>query len=101
MSLYISALMFGIGFAGIMPNYSLIIRLWYPSYQIGWRVALTYLFAAIGMAFGGWLGGTLYDLTGTYTDAFLVGFGFNVINLGVIWFLFTRQTQLRLNPLPI
>ena len=99
--LYISAFMFGIGFAGIMPNYALIIRLWYPSYQIGWRVAFTYLFAAIGMAFGGWLGGSLYDLTGTYTQAFLVGFGFNVMNVAVISFLYLRQTQLRLNPLPI
>lgn len=99
--LYISALMFGIGFAGIMPNYALIIRLWYPSSQIGWRVALTYLFAATGMALGGWLGGVLYDLNGTYMHAFLVGFGFNIMNLAVISFLYLRQTQLRLNPLPI
>ena len=101
LGLYLAALMFGIGFAGIMPNYALIIRLWYPSNQIGWRVAATYLFAAVGMAFGGWLGGALYDLTGTYQHAFLVGFGFNVMNLLVVGFLFLRQTQLRLNPLPV
>ena len=101
LGLYLAALMFGVGFAGIMPNYALIIRMWYPSNQIGWRVALTYLFAAIGMALGGWLGGVLYDLNGTYMHAFLVGFGFNVMNLTVIGFLYLRQTQLRLNPLPI
>ena len=101
LGLYMAALMFGVGFAGIMPNYALIIRLWYPSNQIGWRVAVTYLFAAIGMALGGWLGGVLYDLNGTYMHAFLVGFGFNIMNLFVVGFLFLRQTRLRLNPLPV
>lgn len=101
LGLYITALMFGIGFAGIMPNYALIIRLWYPSTQIGWRVAVIYLFAALGMALGGWLGGLLHDLNDTYMHAFLVGFGFNVMNLCIIGFLFMRQTRLRFNPLPV
>ena len=99
--LYLTALMFGVGFAGIMPNYALIIRLWYPANQIGWRVAVIYLFAAIGMAWGGWLGGFLHDVNGTYMHAFLAGFGFNVMNLFVVGFLYLRQSQLRLNPLPV
>ena len=99
--LYLAALMFGIGFAGIMPNYALMIRHWFPSNQIGWRVAVTYLFAATGMALGGWLGGALYDFTGTYKHAFLVGFGFNAMNFTVIGLLFVRQTKLRLSHLPV
>ena len=99
--LYLAAFMFGIGFAGIMPNYALMIRHWFPSNQIGRRVAVTYLFAATGMALGGWLGGALHDFTGTYMHAFLVGFGFNAMNFMVIGLLFLRQTKLRLSHLPV
>ena len=84
-----------------MPNYALIIRLWYPSNQTGQRVAIVYMFAAMGMALGGWLGGALFDTFGTYMYAFLVGFAFNVMNLIVVGFLFLRQTKLNLSPLPV
>ena len=91
--LYIAAGMFGLGFAGIMPCYALIVRLLFPVDQIGWRIAAQYLFAALGMAVGGWLGGAIYDQTGTYATAFLAGFAFNMINLALIAGLYLRQTR--------
>jgi len=99
--LYLSALAFGLGFAGIMPCYSLLVRLWFPALESGWRIATVYLFAATGMAAGGWLGGYLFDLTASYQLAFVVGFSFNLLNLAVVGALLFRQTQLRLNPLPV
>ena len=42
------------------------------------------------MALGAWLGGALFDLTGTYTLAFLLGVMFNVGNLVIIGFLIWR-----------
>ena len=39
------------------------------------------LFTMLGMAFGGWLAGLIFDLTGTYTTAFAVAIVFNVLNL--------------------
>ncbi len=99
--LYLAAFMFGIGFAGIMPNYALMIRHWFPGTQIGWRVGTTYLFGATGMALGGWLAGALHDVTGTYMHAFLAGFGFNAMNVMVIGYLCLRQTKLRLSHLPV
>ena len=99
--LYLAAITFGIGFAGIMPCYSLIIRLWFPATDAGWRIATVYLFAAAGMALGGWLGGVVFDMTGTYSSAFLIGIAFNIMNLTVITSLFVRQTRLRLNPLAV
>ncbi|MDA1097435.1 MAG: MFS transporter [Proteobacteria bacterium] len=94
--LYIAALLYGLGFAGIMPCYALIIRLLFPANQAGWRIASQYLFAGLGMALGGWMGGAIYDLTGSYAPAFLTGLAFNIMNLAVIGFLHMRQ--LRISP---
>ncbi len=88
--LYIAAIMFGLGFAGIMPCYPSIIRILFPATELGWRVAAQYLFAAMGMALGGWLGGVLFDLNGSYSQAFLSGAAFNIMNLALVGFLYAR-----------
>jgi predicted MFS family arabinose efflux permease len=43
------------------------------------------------MALGGWLGGQIFDLTGSYHSAFLVGVAFNLGNLAVVATLLLRQ----------
>ena len=48
-------------------------------------------FGTIGMALGGWLGGLIFDLVGSYRIAFLIGVGFNVMNLVLIGTLLWRQ----------
>ena len=98
--LFAAALLFGLGFSGIMPCYSLIIRLLYPAGQAGERIAAQYMFAAGGMALGGWLGGAIFDLTGSYSPAFLVAFAFNAVNFTVMSIVHARHTRLRLNPRP-
>jgi MFS family permease len=92
-ALYIAAFMFGLGFAGIMPCYALIVRVLFPIHQVGWRIAGQYLFAASGMALGGWLGGAIHDLTGGYGAAFLAGCAFNAVNLVLIGGLYMRQIR--------
>jgi MFS family permease len=98
--LYVAAFMFGLGFAGIMPCYALIVRVLFPVNQLGWRIAAQYLFAALGMALGGWMGGAIHDLTGGYSAAFLAGFAFNIMNLIIIAGLFMRQMRLGLSDVP-
>ncbi|MCY4284280.1 MAG: MFS transporter [Thiotrichales bacterium] len=98
--LFIAALLFGLGFSGIMPCYPLIIRLLFPVKQLGGRIAAQYMFAASGMALGGWLGGITFDLTGRYQPAFLIAFAFNAVNFVVMGFFHFRQTRLRLAPHP-
>ncbi|MBH67056.1 MAG: MFS transporter [Rhodospirillaceae bacterium] len=88
--LYVAAALFGLGFAGIMPCYPLIIRLWFPVKQIGWRVAAQYLAAGIGMAIGGWMAGHIFDLTGSYAFAFVGGFAFNLVHLIIVSGLYLR-----------
>ena len=95
-----AALLFGLGFSGIMPCYPLLIRLLFPVSQAGGRIAAQYMFAAGGMALGGWLGGVVFDLTGSYSPAFLVAFAFNAMNFVVMSFFHLRQTRLKLSPRP-
>jgi len=99
--LYVAALLFGLGFTGIMPCYALILRLLFPVNEMGWRIATQYLFAAMGMAIGGWLGGFVFDLSGGYPAAFAVGVGFNLVNLVCIGVLYLRQRSVGLSPLPV
>ena len=96
--LFVAALLFGLGFSGVMPCYPLIIRHLFPVSQLGGRIAAQYMFAAGGMALGGWLGGVFFDLTGSYSSAFLVAFGFNAVNLAVMSFFHFRHTRLGFSP---
>ncbi len=100
-ALYVSAALFGLGFAGIMPCYPLLLRLWFPVSQIGWRIAAQYLFAALGMALGGWLAGRIFDATGAYAPAFLAGAGFNAMNFALVALLHLRSRTLGLSPRPV
>ena len=82
--LYVIAALFGLGFSGIVPSYSIIVREYMPAHQAGRRIAGVMLFPSLGMAIGGWLGGYIYDLTGSYETAFVVGVAFNAVNLIII-----------------
>ena len=82
--LYAISVFFGVAFAGIVPSYAVILRQHFPVSEIGQRVGVIFLFGALGMALGGWLGGAIYDLTGSYFEAFLVGIAANVVNLFLV-----------------
>jgi predicted MFS family arabinose efflux permease len=44
-----------------------------------------------GMAFGGWISGAIFDLTGSYRAAFLHGIAWNVTNFAIVWWLLRRS----------
>ena len=75
LGLYLVAGLFGLVYGGIVPCYAIIVRELFPLRQVGWRIGIVFLFGTIGMALGGWLGGQIFDLTGSYHSAFLVGVG--------------------------
>ncbi len=85
--LYASAVVFGLGFGGLVPSYAIVIREVFPVPEVGWRIASTFLGGTVGMATGGWLAGRIFDATGHYHDAFVLGFVFNVANLALALFL--------------
>ena len=73
---------FGLGFAGIIPAYSVAVRDLFPSSEASWRMPLTLFTAMSGMAVGSWFAGLLYDHFGYYVPAFVTGVAFNVAQPG-------------------
>jgi hypothetical protein len=45
------------------------------------------------MALGGWMGGVLFDMTGSYRAAFINGIAWNVLNAAIAWWLLSRQMR--------
>ena len=83
-ALYVLAALFGLGFGGVFPVYTVIVREHLPSIEAGRWTGIVFMFGATGMGIGSWIGGVMFDKTGTYLWAFLVGVGFNVVNLLII-----------------
>tara|TARA_B110000438_G_scaffold104202_1_gene102919 strand:- start:595 stop:1830 length:1236 start_codon:yes stop_codon:yes gene_type:complete len=90
-AIYASAILFGIGYGGILPCYPLIVREYLPAQQAGRRTAVVVFCGGAGMALGGWMGGVVFDATGGYTMAFWIGVGFNLFNLIIVGNLISRN----------
>ncbi|MGI9409377.1 MAG: MFS transporter, partial [Hyphomicrobiaceae bacterium] len=73
MSLYVVSFMFGLAQGGIVPSYALVVREYLPAREAGQRVGIVVMSTILGMAFGGWMSGWIYDLTGSYQMAFING----------------------------
>ncbi len=92
-SLYLASAMFGLFQGGIVPSYALIVREYFPPKEAGFRVGLAISSTLVGMALGGWMGGVLFDMTGSYRAAFLNGIAWNLLNGAVAWWLLLRQNR--------
>ncbi|MDF0602878.1 MFS transporter [Psychromarinibacter sp. C21-152] len=94
-SLYAVSIVFGLSQGGIIPSYAVIVREYMPAREAGARVGVVIFATILGMALGGWLSGWIYDVTGSYTAAFLNGIAWNVLNIAIIGgiFLATRRRR--------
>ena len=97
-SLYIVSALFGLAQGGIVPNYALIVREYFPAREAGARVSLVLMSSVVGMAIGGWMSGEIFDLTGSYQAAFLNGIGWNLLNLAIASWLLMSRRQARESP---
>ncbi|HEV2097428.1 MAG TPA: MFS transporter, partial [Stellaceae bacterium] len=84
---------YGLGFSGIVPAYVVAIRELFPSTEASWRVPVLLFTSMLGMAFGSWFAGALYDSFGFYAPAFAAGALFNLANLAIVGFLVIRRSS--------
>lgn len=89
-SLYVIAALFGLFQGGIVPSYAIIIREHFPARETGTRVGLVVMCTLAGMALGGWISGKVFDVTGSYSAAFVNGTAWNALNLLIASFLLYR-----------
>ena len=83
-SLYIVSLIFGLSQGGIVPSYAIIVREYMPPQEAGARVGIVIMATVIGMAFGGWVSGVIFDATNSYQFAILNGILWNLINIFIV-----------------
>ena len=92
-SLYIISGIFGLFQGGIVPMYAVICREFLPAREAGSRIGLVMASTIIGMAFGGYVSGLIYDATNSYRLAFLNGVAWNGLNLLVVAWLFMKRQK--------
>ncbi len=91
--LFAVAAAFGLGFAGLVPNYILAARALFPNAEVSWRIPVIMFGGLLGMAAGGWMGGLVYDAYGSYAPSFAIAVLANIGNLAVIGFLVARDRR--------
>ena len=94
--LYVISALFGLFQGGIVPMYAVIVREYFPPRQAGTLVGLVIMSTILGMALGGWMSGAIFDLTGSYWQAFANGFLWNLLNIAIAVFLLRRGRARRL-----
>jgi MFS family permease len=90
-SLYLVSALFGLSQGGIVPSYALIVRDHFPAKEAGTRISLVLTATVLGMALGGWVSGEIFDLTGSYTMAFVHGIAWNLLNMAIAFWLLQRR----------
>jgi hypothetical protein len=61
-----------------------------PANEAATRVGIVIFASVIGMSFGGWVSGVIFDLTGSYAAAFANGFAWNLLNVVIVLMLLLR-----------
>ena len=92
-SLYVISALFGLFQGGIVPMYAIIIREYFSPKEAGARVGLVIMATVVGMAWGGWLSGAIFDATGSYQAAFLNGLAWNLVNVSIMVWLLLRSRR--------
>jgi MFS family permease len=88
--LFLVAAIYGMGFSGIIPAYMLAVRQLFPAADAPWRMPAVLFPGLMGMAFGAWLAGALYDGFGNYAIAWQVGIALNLVQVGLVAALLLR-----------
>ena len=92
-SLFIVSGIFGLFQGGIVPMYAIICRELLPPRQAGAAIGVVVSATILGMAFGGYISGVIFDFTSSYRMAFLNGVIWNAFNFAIVAWLFWRRQR--------
>ena len=96
---YVTAIIFGVAFAGVMASFLICVRMMVPANVLARSLAIVGMFGWCGMGFGGWQGGLMYDLTGSYHWSFANGSISGLGNLLILlsFYMYIRRRRLNRN----
>jgi len=94
----ILALLFGLGYSGVMTCFIICVREMIPPQVRGLSTGIVMAFAWVGMGLGGYQAGFFFDLTGSYTLSFANAVLAGLINLAIVGSL--RHYVARRQPAP-
>jgi len=92
-SLFVVSGIFGLFQGGIVPMYAVICRELLPPRRAGAAIGTVVSATILGMAFGGYISGVIFDLTSSYRMAFLNGLLFNIFNFVIVASLVWRRQR--------
>lgn len=95
---YVFAVIFGIGWGGNSPMYPLLTREYFGSRRLGAIYGGTIVAASLGMAAGGYMGGLLFDISGSYQASLWFSLTAGVISIALIPFLKPLKRRKRKDP---
>jgi MFS family permease len=95
MALFVVSGLFGLFQGGIVPMYAVICRELLPPRRAGAAIGIVVSATILGMAFGGYFSGLIFDITGSYRMAFLNGVMWNAFNFLIVASLFWRGQRRR------
>lgn len=84
-SLYVYALLFGLGFGARGPIISTMASHFFPGRRFGAIYGVLSIGNGVGGAIGPWFAGALYDWSGSYRTAFLLAAGFCAAGAACFW----------------
>jgi MFS family permease len=91
---YVFAVIFGIGYGGEGTVFPLLDRRYYKNAPFGTPYGWQMFGASLGMGLGGWIGGYLFDVTGTYTLTIIVSAATSLGGMVSILFLADPRREL-------
>lgn len=91
--LYVYAMVFAIGYAVSAPLWPVVTSDLFAGRHFGSIYGFINIFNGFGNALGAWLGGYVYDVTGSYTVAFGVAVVAKAASAGVLWIVAPRKVK--------
>jgi MFS family permease len=79
--MWVAAVLFGMGFGGTAPLIPAIMGEWVGTEQLSTATGVTTMGYFAGAALGPWLGGLIFDVSGSYLWALLLGAGVSLVAL--------------------
>jgi len=91
--LYLYAAIFALGYGVSAPMWPIVTSDLFAGRKFGSIYGVISVFSGFGNALGAWVGGFVYDLTGSYAIAFGVAIAAKAVSAGALWIVAPRKVR--------